>query len=404
MMYSKKNSIRNLGLFLFPLTLALPLPMIYSAIAFNLFIAYLVLTVRKTEIATLKKAIFHPIALLFIILFLSDSLNVILIQDFNNQLFRDVRVPFLIAPIIMLMRADLLKKHYKSALIIFSLSVFIYIITAWGYVFYFYSFKYPNYIFDFTDHYVVYVLSNEFPYSIHHTYIGMYILIVTVYFFYNTLITKKIKLFTGIIVSLFFLFNSFYIGGKGTSFLIIAFMLIIISKSLIKNQIKGFIFYLGVFSLVCLIGLYGIKEWLSISIESSVGFRYDVYIRCIEVIKEIFPFGIGKDGLNNILLDSANLSSGALITHNIYFNESIINGLLGLLTLLSLLSYLFYKGYRNSTIFTLFVISIILIGATEDLLSRQRGVLFFTYLALLFFINVKGDNENRKHNAIIEEE
>mgnify|MGYP000418409478 CR=1 FL=1 len=149
MMYSKKNSIRNLGLFLFPLTLALPLPMIYSAIAFNLFIAYLVLTVRKTEIATLKKAIFHPIALLFIILFLSDSLNVILIQDFNNQLFRDVRVPFLIAPIIMLMRADLLKKHYKSALIIFSLSVFIYIITAWGYVFYFYSFKYPNYIFDF---------------------------------------------------------------------------------------------------------------------------------------------------------------------------------------------------------------------------------------------------------------
>lgn len=404
MMYLKKIIIRNLGLYLFPLTLALPLPMIYSAIAFNLLIAYLVLTVKKTEITTLKKAIFHPLTLLFIILFFNDFLNALLTQNFDNQLFREVRIPFLIAPIIMFTRAELFKKHFKSVLIVFSLGVFIYIIVAWGYVFYFYSFKYPNYVFDFSDHYVVYVLSNEFPYSIHHTYIGLYILIATVYFFYNTLVTKKINLYTGIVLSLFFLFNSFYIGGKGTSFLIIAFMFIIIIKSLIKNRIRGLIYYMGVFGLVCLIGLYGIKEWLSISIENSAGFRYDVYVRCIEVIRGIFPFGIGKGGLNNTLLESTNLSSGILITHNIYFNELIINGFLGLLVLLSLLAYLFYKGYKNSTIFTLFVISIMLIGATEDILSRQRGVLFFTYLALLFFINVESDNENRQHNAIIEKE
>ena len=80
------------------------------------------------------------------------------------------------------------------------------------------------------------------------------------------------------------------------------------------------------------------------------------------------------------------MSLGNLVTHNIYFNELIMNGYIGLVTLLLMLGYLIYCGYKTNVLFFLLILSIIVIGGTEDLLYRQRGVIFFVFTSVLFYI------------------
>ena len=386
MMYLRKNLVRYIGLYLFPFSLGLPLPMIYSAIAFNIFILYLLFTVSKNEIKKFKDLFSNPLTLIFFAFFFTDLVHTLLTQNFENKIIRDVKLPFLIAPLLMLMRRDLLVSNFKSILASFSLGTVIYIVVNWCYVIYFYTIKNPNYIFEFNDHYVVYVLAKEFPNSMHHTYIGLYILFTATYIFASTIIFKNIKLFPGLLMCTFLLINSFYIGGKGTSVLIGVFMFVILVKSYFNNKPKGFVYYIIGLVGVCTIGIYGIKEWLSISIQNSIGFRYDIYKRCFEVSEEALPFGIGKKGLNSTLFNIDDMSLGNLVTHNIYFNELIMNGYIGLVTLLLMLGYLIYCGYKTNVLFFLLILSIIVIGGTEDLLYRQRGVIFFVFTSVLFYI------------------
>lgn len=378
--------VKYLGVYLFPFVLPLPLPMKYSAMALIIMLANLLfLLIRKRDLIKIKY-IFNPLVIIFLLFFLTDFFRGILTLDFSQLLFQEVKIIFIIFPIIAMLHAKLFANLYNEILKAFFLGVITYIIIAWGFVIYYYTIANPTYIFDFTDHYVIYVLANEFPLAIHHTYIGLYILFITLVVFVNTIINKSIKLFYGLSTSLFLLLNSFYLGGKSTTVLLILFMLGVLIFSLFnEKKIKGIKYYVISLFLIVIVGVSSIYEWLSISIEQSYLQRKVIFTRSIQIINESFPFGIGKNRLKEIPLNSSDSLGINLIPHNIYLNELIINGIVGEIILLTLLSYLCYAGYKSKIIFLLFSISIILIGFTEDLFSRQRGILFFVFFATVLY-------------------
>lgn len=395
--------IKHLGIYLFPIILPLPLPMKYSAMALIILLINLVFLIKKSDLYNVKPIISNPLLLLFFLFFLTDLIGALVNLNMEQVLFREVKLAFLILPISLLFHQNLIIKIYDNLIKAFLYGVIGYIIIAWSYVYYYYTILNPTYIFDFTDHFVVYVLAKEFPYSIHHTYIGIYILLITIIVFSNTILYKKINFLKGLFLTFFLLINSFYIGGKSTTSLLVIFITIILVKSYFKGRnIIGYKYYIIGFIITVILGVYSIYEWLSISVKQSFGFRVEIYNRCFYIIKDIFPFGIGKSRLEKVLLDQTDLLRGYIITHNIYFNELIINGLIGLLVLIIMLSYLCYIGYRTQIYFYLFTLSIIIIGLFEDILTRQRGVLFFVFFASIFCIKYFSTRANKKSKIINE--
>ncbi|WP_146191795.1 hypothetical protein [Algibacter marinivivus] len=326
--------------------------------------------------------------IIFLLFFLTDFISALTRLNLEGKIFREVKISFFILPIVILIQKKLVIKQFANILKSFFYGVLTYIVFVWGYLYYFYTIKHPSFIFDFTDHYVIYVLARETPNSIHHTYIGLYILLITILIFTNTILYKKINTLIGLFLTLFFLINSFYIGGKSTTILLIIFLVIILLKSVFKGvKIKGFKYYILGLILTVLVGVNGIYEWLTVSVKQSLGLRIDIYKRCIEVALEALPFGIGKDKLNNIPLDNNLIKGERLITHNIYFNELIINGFIGLFILLIMIFYICYVGYRSSIIFLLFILSIAITGLIEDLFVRQGGILFFVFFTCIFYVS-----------------
>lgn len=381
---------KYIGILLFPLVLPLPLPMKYSAIALNLLVINLLIISANSSLKGIKTLIKDPVIILFTLYFLTDALNTLLTLDFDKPLIREVKLAYVVLPILILINRETIIKLFELLFKVFVIGVLAYILIAWLYVAYYYIIEHPTYIFDFSDHFVVYVLANEFPYAIHHTYIGIYILVATIYIFSKTIKMNRKKRLIGFAICIFFLFNSFYIGGKSTTLLTGIFIAVLIIKSFLSEiKIKGLHYYVTAFIFISIVGLYGIFEWLSISVKQSFGKRMEIYQRCLDVIGDIFPFGIGKHNLKELPLNPLEPMGKNLIPHNIYFNELIINGLLGLLLLLLMLFYLLYKGYKQNIVFFLFIISIIVIGFTEDLVTRQRGVFFFVFFSAIFYARYK---------------
>lgn len=391
--------VKYLGIYLFAFFMPLPLPMKYNGMALIAMLINLLLLLNNEKIKNFRTTIHNPLVIIFLLFFLTDFLRALITFDFNQTNYREVKLIFILFPIFAVVHKTMFEKQFKHIIKFFCFGVITYIVSAWSFVFYYYNIQYPAYIFDFTDHFVVYVLANEFPLALHHTYIGLYIMITALIIFSETILRKKIQPVKGLGLSVFLLFNSFFIGGKGTSALLIVFMMAIFVKQIVnKTTFKFFKLYAIGFFLTVVFGIYAIYEWLSISIGQSLGFRKTIYRRSLESISEALPFGIGKSGLNNIPLDVANPSGKNLITHNIYFNELIMNGILGEIILLSMLFYLCYVAYRNGLIFLLFMLSIMLIGLTEDVLSRQRGILFFVFFASILYAKYV-NNTNTRHQA-----
>ena len=393
-------NIKFVGIYLFAFLLPLPIPMKYTGMGLIVMICNLLVLTQRNDITKLKTVIKNYLVILFFLYFLTDFLHAVVSFDFTETYYREVKLMFAIFPLIALLNSRVLFQQYENILRFFFFGVVGYISISWIYIIYYYTIKHPSYVFDFTDHYVVYVLAQEFPWAMHHTYIGLYILCITTIIFYATIISNKIKPIIGWGLSILLLVNTFYIGGKSTTMLLILFMIGILFKSRLKKKItKHYKYYVLGFVLAVVAGIMAIYEWLTISVSQSLTLRGKIYDRCIEVIAEALPTGIGKSGLNKIPLDIQQPEGKNLIPHNVHFNELIMNGVVGELILLSMLTYLLIVAYKHSTVFFIFVLSIVITGFMEDLLTRQRGILFFVFFSVIFYIKFVSYN-NQKNTAL----
>lgn len=371
-------SKKFIGFYLFAFTIALPIPLIYSAIALVIMLINGVLLVDNVK----RK---YPIWIyLFIGYYLIDVLRGIVFENFSLSGFDDTKLSFLLIPVLFY-NLKKLKSQRDEILICFSAGVVFYVLYAIGYMIYFYN-TYLNYTFSFTDHYIVYMLYNYLPGAYHHTYIGIY-MVFTVIFLINFWSRLKSRLKKIIIPFLLLLVFSFqiYIGSKMTMIIsVIAvgyyFTHLIKSKKILTTT------YVALISFTGFLG-YLIKDWLLISIN-SIWYRIEYLKETVRLIRDNFWFGIGSNNIKqNELLIQGEVKS--LIPHNLYLHDFLSNGILGFILILAIF-FIFFKIaliYR-SKLFTTYIIMCFLLGLTEDFLHLQRGVFFFVFFTSLFVVSI----------------
>jgi len=126
----------------------------------------------------------------------------------------------------------------------------------------------------------------------------------------------------------------------------------------------------------------------------TVNFRYAIYHCSLNIIKNNWLFGIGKNNVQkelNSCYDSFTYKNHDDFTqktynsHNQYFDLLMAYGILGLI----ILTITFFWGYHvnNEVLYNVLLILIFLALLTENIFDRQLGVVIFAFFNTLFFIN-----------------
>jgi len=374
-----KKIITKLLFIFFPLSLAIPLiPFNIPSVGLILFCIGLLIDNNFRP----EKNIKSSFLILFFLLFMSDTLGNILRLDLKTPFFNDVKLSYLIIPLLFLNYYKSIINNYKLICNSFIVGVLVYTIYSWWFVFDFYYVKYPGYrLFSLTDGYIRYILYNYLPGVIHHTYIGTY-MVFSIFILLNDIVsTKKNKVLT--FIGLLFLFFSLFFIGSKFSLVLLFFIIFIYLISL-----KKWVINIG-FVMSFLVGLFLVKQWVvGVSLESSFSSRIDYYKCGYKIVKENYFSGIGATNFSKI--SSLICNKDVFIPHNMYLRALVENGILALIILFSLCAYLLVDAFRKKdNLYISIVLLLILGGFIEDFLYLQRGVLFFVFFTTIFYVKNK---------------
>lgn len=128
-------------------------------------------------------------------------------------------------------------------------------------------------------------------------------------------------------------------------------------------------------------------------LNNSVGMRQFILKSDLLLLKEHWFFGLGpsqlQEQLNMIYFVSSLYTQQALgiyNTHNEYLNQWLSFGILGILLFLVVLGIQYRKAIQQKNTLYLFLLIILSITfLTENVLSRQQGVVFYAVCTALFF-------------------
>lgn len=369
-----KREITKYGLLLFPFTLSLPIPLNCKSIALVIFFILVLFNIKNSEIFN-KQIVENKLTVIYIAFFCVE-LIVNFIRDYNLN-FNDVRLSFLIAPLLFFPSKDVLLERKDQILKAFICGVYFYIIYAILFVIYFYGFYNLSQTFA-LNYYLKYVLYNYLPGAVHHTYMGMYITFAITILLYRINLVSKMKI--GLVAPMFFAL--FFLGSKLSiiigSLLLIFFLIQLFS---VQNQNKIVVALVVLSAIFC---YYFFYTDLFRTLKNSFNTRIS-FIQCsIEGLQKNWPLGIGRDNIKMLIGDCLTNSKG-MDTHNIFLQEFLSTGIFGLGMLLLLLWTSFVEGSRNSLLI-LFLVMFLLYGQVEHLLSTQLGVTYFVFFSLLLQI------------------
>ena len=267
---------------------------------------------------------------------------------------------------------------------------------------------------------ITYRLAFENITHIHPTYFGMYlclgIAILWVYNFEQYGISKWISLFFQaiLVISLMMLMPK---SALLSMLLIFIYCMIYIFKISIKLKIILSISLLGFAILLPLVIPFiaqRLNEVVSFIyhpnsnlINNSVDMRNLIFQTDLVLLKEHWLFGLGPVELQKHLDALLFLSSffaghalGTFNTHNEYLNQWLSFGLGGFIFFISILFIHFRKAILNQNLIYLFLLIILSITfLTENVLSRQQGVLFYSLFTSLFFF--QNNISLKKKNSIV---
>lgn len=192
------------------------------------------------------------------------------------------------------------------------------------------------------------------------------------------ILNKKGPILSLVLVGVFYVFRE-RLYFKKSIYLIPVFLLLLVAIVFLPkyNNVNGFV------------ELKNLIEQKS-KTNSSTGIRLQIYDCAIHKITEspIFGYGIGdvNDVLNNCYLNSKTLSvEKNYNTHNQYFSFWLSAGIFGLIAFLFyLVTILKIAKKQNSIIFYLISLFFILNMLTENILEREDGVIFFSFLISLY--------------------
>lgn len=145
----------------------------------------------------------------------------------------------------------------------------------------------------------------------------------------------------------------------------------------------------------------GLSSDQTTALENSVRFRQLILQIDLNLLKENWLFGIGPVQLQH-QLDMAYAHAAALShikinsynTHNEYLNQWISFGLLGFVYFIFVFSLQLKKAIQlNSKLYLFLLLNVMMTCLTENILSRQHGILFVAFFTALFYYS----NTNTKN-------
>jgi hypothetical protein len=134
-------------------------------------------------------------------------------------------------------------------------------------------------------------------------------------------------------------------------------------------------------------------------VTNSIDMRHQIVAIDWQLLKSHWLWGLGPANLEQHLNLLWFVSSyyaqqmlGVYNTHNEYVNQWLSFGLFGFLFFISILGIHFRKAYKNKdTLYLMLMLIVCLAFFTENILSRQHGIIFYALFTSLFFF----DSENR---------
>lgn len=377
---------KYIGFYLFAFTLALPLPLIFTAITLGIAILN---TLFINKSFTKPSYNWIIICLSYVLI---DFVRSFIFEKFSFTGIDETKLAFIGVPIFFLFIKNHLNEQKQNFLRFFVLGVISYVFFAIIYTIYFYIRYSKGYTFSFTDHYVIYMLYNYLPGAYHHTYIGIYLAFSVLILVDELRGLNKINNKIITVILLFILFAmQFYLGSKMTMVLSIVGLLFYFSVTIIDKKLLSFISIIIV-SFSCFL-FFLIKDWLAYSLKNSFSYRLDYLKESMLIISDNYLSGIGLNNIKNYqVLINGELKN--LIPHNLYVHDFLSNGIIGLILILVLFFYLFKKATVNKDVlFFAFILICSLLGLTEDFLYLQRGVFFFVFFTTLFLYSKNKINE-----------
>jgi O-antigen ligase len=128
---------------------------------------------------------------------------------------------------------------------------------------------------------------------------------------------------------------------------------------------------------------------------NSIQMRQLILAVDLDVLKQHWVAGLGPGYVDQALTDQYGVYSRLLHvplvaydTHNEYINQWIMFGLIGIGLLLLILGIQFANAFRRRDhLYAILLMIFVITFFTENVLSQQRGVVFYAIFTSLFFLN-----------------
>ncbi|WAC03889.1 O-antigen ligase family protein [Lacinutrix neustonica] len=133
-------------------------------------------------------------------------------------------------------------------------------------------------------------------------------------------------------------------------------------------------------------------EELSNTTNSNRETRVVLWKSAMPLLKENIVFGVGTGDGNKVLIE--NYKNNGLKTntniHNQYLDYLLRVGLFGLLVFIAVIGYAVYLSVKlNNYVYFCFLILVLGSCFTENILSRQWGIIFFASFNYLLYLNAR---------------
>ncbi len=379
-----KKQLINAGLLLFPLSFGLPIPLKYKSLALILFC---ITTLILGDFKSFNPRLFYrnKVFFLFIVYYLTGIL-ISLVRE-GMFVFDEVKLSFLILPVIFSVSPDVIRSNFKKILDAFVLGILLYIIYCIGYLVYFYGWYYTGK--DFTvDYYLKYVLYNYLPGAIHHTYLGMFINFSIAWVLFRKEVNPVYK--TTLVMILFLVLP--FLGSKWSLPAAIFILSVWLFRFRNTKEIRKW-FFAGIVSFSGVLIVLVLTTDLFRTFFSSVSQRIQLIECSWQGIQNHWLLGMGKSSIKN-WMQTCTSGELAMDTHNIFLQELLSSGIIACIVLFLLLYHLF-RYARKIIFFQVFLALILLYGLIEHIFDLQLGVTFFCFFSVILLIRFQNEQKSK---------
>jgi len=322
------------------------------------------------------------------------------------------RLSLLIFPVILFKPGARIRSNILNLLRLFTLSTLAYVISCFGYALY-RSLDFNNGTLSFNPHpvdeyWINYFFGTDLTYSIHPSYLSMYVLIsvfISFELWYDKSLKKGFRIGWLIIGSLLFISIYFISSRAGILAGIVTISFYAINK--IINRKKSRIIWMSII-LILIFSLPLIRNNDRVNLllqgfSKEKGYelrrqdeRLIVWKSAGEIIKKHPIFGVGIGDVRTELVKEYNrageerLEKERLNAHNQFLEVLLEGGMVGFLFFLLVFgSMIFIAIDEKNLILGMFVIMMIIFFMFETVLYRLAGVSFFSLFSFLL-LNING--------------